>query len=64
MIRDLLRYLSLTLAAAALTPPARSADARDPLVFVSAFAPGDKGWEASRGATLKGASFQRKLKPN
>jgi 6-phosphogluconolactonase len=43
MIRDLLRYLSLTLATAALTPPAQSADARDPLVFVSAFAPGDKG---------------------
>src|SRR5262245_28863088 len=43
MILDLLRYLSVILVAATFTPRAHSADARDPLVFVSAFAPGDKG---------------------
>jgi 6-phosphogluconolactonase len=43
MIRDLLRYLSLIPVAAMLTPPVQGADARDPLVFVSAFATGDKG---------------------
>src|SRR5271165_5209979 len=43
MIRDLLRYLSLVLVAATLTPTAQSADGRDPLVFVSAFAAGEKG---------------------
>jgi 6-phosphogluconolactonase len=43
MIRELLRCLSLLLVAVVWAPPALSADARDPLVFVSAFAAGDKG---------------------
>src|SRR4051794_14053112 len=43
MIRDLLCYLAPILAVAAWTPAAPSAEARDPLVFVSAFAAGEKG---------------------
>jgi 6-phosphogluconolactonase len=43
MMRRLVRYLSLLLIAALWTPPALSADAQEPLVFVSAFASGDQG---------------------
>jgi 6-phosphogluconolactonase len=43
MIRELLHYWPLVLVAATFTAAAPSADARDPLVFVSAFAAGEKG---------------------
>jgi 6-phosphogluconolactonase len=43
MIRDLLRYLAAALVAAALASPARAGDAEGPVVFISAFAAGDKG---------------------
>jgi 6-phosphogluconolactonase len=43
MDRNLVWYLFAILVAAMLTSTARSADARDPLVFISAFAAWDKG---------------------
>jgi len=43
MHRDLVRCLLPILLAAMLTSAAHSADAKDPLVFISAFAAGDKG---------------------
>jgi 6-phosphogluconolactonase len=43
MFRNLVRYLFPILVAALLTSAARTADAPDRLVFVSAFATGDKG---------------------
>jgi 6-phosphogluconolactonase len=43
MIRNLLSFLSLALVTASLAPAARAGDAEGPLVFVSAFAAGDRG---------------------
>ncbi len=58
MIRDLLPCLSLVLVAAALVPAARADDARGPLVFVSAFAAGEKGGIHAYQLDLKTAALK------
>jgi 6-phosphogluconolactonase len=55
MIRTLMLFLFLLLA---LTPAARPADERDPLVFVSSFAAGDKGGIQAYRLDLKAGTLK------